>query len=65
MEDGVADVHAQSILMAIPIVKWWGALFYFLCEMMGLLSAFLFMALGIWKPVKHLNKHVETTANFH
>lgn len=51
--------------MAIPIVKWWGALFYFLCEMMGLLSAFLFMALGIWKPVKHLNKHVETTANFH
>lgn len=52
--------------MAIPIVKYYGAAFYFLCEIMGLLTAWLFMTLGIWKPVKHLNKHVASRLdNFH
>lgn len=56
----------KSLLVALPIIRYYGAAFYFLCEMMGLLSAYLFMALGIWKPVKHLNKHLESRLdNFH
>lgn len=45
--------------MAIPILKWYGAAFYFLCEVLGLLSAHLFIAFGVWRPVQHLNKHLE------
>lgn len=49
----------QSLLMAVPVVRWYGAAFYFFCEVMGLLTAYLFMAVGIWKPVEHINKHLK------
>lgn len=55
----------QSVLMAFPILNVFGATFYFLCEMLGLLNAYLFMALGIWRPVEHLHKHFERLDNFH
>jgi len=49
--------------MCVPVLRWYGAAFYFLCEISGLLNAYLFMAVGIWRPVEHLaqhaNKHFE------
>lgn len=45
--------------MAMPILRWFGVLFYFMCEVLGLLNAHLLIALGIWRPVQHLNKHLE------
>ena len=45
--------------MAVPIVRYFGAAFYLLCEILGLISAHLFMFFGIWRPAKHLGKHLD------
>lgn len=52
-------IQPRSLVMALPVLRYFGAAFYFLCEILGLLNAHLFMFLGIWRPVNHLNKHLD------
>jgi hypothetical protein len=48
--------------MAIPVVRYFGAAFSFLFEMLGVLDEHLFIFLGIWRPVKDLKMHLENGA---
>jgi len=52
-----ADLGRQSILMCVQVLRWYGAAFYFVCEVLGLLNAYLFVAVGIWRSVEHMKRH--------
>ncbi|KAI9742356.1 MAG: actin organization and endocytosis protein [Claussenomyces sp. TS43310] len=47
-------IQPLSLLLCIPLVRYFGIAFYLLCEVAGLLNAWIFINIGIWRPVQHL-----------
>ncbi|KAI9729188.1 MAG: hypothetical protein M1834_007095 [Cirrosporium novae-zelandiae] len=52
-------VQPLSILKAFPPFRPWAIAWYFLCEVMGLLNAYIFMILGIWRPEEHIHRQMK------